>query len=141
MSLLFLVPAAPRSPSRPLSPVNHPVHSTTIPRAALCAALLLAACGGDAGGEGAAPAASTPTPANRPVTAPSEPLAKAGDPAPGPTAQDSAAAAREDVSPEWKQRERSMGSHARCLEQVAQAPPEGRARLEEACSRLPDAPR
>jgi hypothetical protein len=117
------------------------VHSTAIRSGVLCAALSLAACRGDAPGEGAEPAASAPAPANRPVTAPAEPLGRVGEPPPAPTAQDSAAAKAEDVSPEWKQRARSMGSHARCLEQVAQAPPEGRARLEEACSRIPDAPR
>jgi hypothetical protein len=124
----------------PLAPVNRPVLSITLRSVVLCAALSLAACRGD--DAAADPPASAALPPHRPVAAPAEPLARAADPAPAPspTAQDSAAATAEDVSPEWKQRARSMGSYARCLEQVAQAPPEGRARLEEACSRHPDAP-
>jgi hypothetical protein len=130
--------------------VNPPVHATVLRSAVLCAALLLAACRGGEGadsaesGEGresARSAEAVPGPVNRPVTPPAEPLARAGEPAPAPAPRDSAAAAREDVSPEWKQRARSMESHARCLERAAQAPPEARPRLEEACSRHPDAPR
>lgn len=122
----------------------------------MTAALLLAACGGESGGAAAAgadstaaaavpaPAAtadsaqaggtSTPLPpemANRPAAAPAS----------APSAADSAAAAREDVSPEWKQRQRSMASYEQCMEQASGAENPMRQRLEEACSRLPGAPK
>lgn len=59
---------------------------------------------------------------------------------PGPTAADSAAAAREDVSPEWKQRERTMASYERCMEQARSGDPPMRARLEAACASRRGAP-
>lgn len=120
----------------------------------LCAAaaLLLAACGGDTSARGPAddaksdsvpPAvagtaqpADTPPPPDTPVGPPTTP---AGEPA--PTREDSIAAAREDVSPEWKQRERSMESYASCMAKARDAGEALRARLEKACGGLPDAPR
>ena len=129
--------------------------------AASCAVLLLAACGGDASpraaGDGTAaeaanaPAVPAPAPLDTvsgaeaeavpaPATVPPE-LRRPRRPPPEPTRADSAAAARENVSPEWKQRERSMAGYADCMEQVRGVDPAMRPRLQAACSRLPDAPR
>lgn len=119
------------------------------------ALLLAAACGGgDAAGAPAAegapdtqPAAAAPAPAERGTPAPATDaptgatLSQLPTAEPVPTAADSAAAAREDVSPEWKQRERTMASYAQCMEQTRGADPAVRARLEAACARLPGAPR
>ncbi|HEX6039909.1 hypothetical protein [Longimicrobium sp.] len=120
------------------------------------ALLVAAACGGgnDAGAAaGGAPADSQVVPVAAPVAPESVASVPATDvPAgtptprtpprePAPTAADSAAAAREDVSPEWKQRERSMGSYERCMEQTRGADAAVRARLETACARLPEAPK
>lgn len=113
------------------------------------ALLLAAACGGDAAREPAAEGAAAP--ASAAPVAPTQTSAPAADvppvasaPAPAsepePTRDDSLEAAAEDVSPEWKQRSRQMGSYARCMEQASGAEPPARARLQEACSRLPDAP-
>jgi hypothetical protein len=115
------------------------------------AVALLAACGGDeprpaADGEtAAAPADSAPgvpaaTPTAEPAPQDEAPVPQAsGDVA--PTRADSIAAAREDVTPEWKQRQRSMASYADCMEQTKGAEPAVRRSLEAACSRLPDAPK
>jgi hypothetical protein len=65
----------------------------------------------------------------------------AGPAADAPTVADSAAAAREDVSPEWKRNERSMGPYDGCMAQATAAPEAERPRLEAACARLPSAPR
>jgi hypothetical protein len=130
----------------------------TMPRRWTWSAALLvaAACGG--GDDAGAPADRVATDSQvAPVSAPVAPEsvapapatdAPAGTPAPqaaaappAPTAADSAAAAREDVSPEWKQRERSMGSYERCMEQTRGADAAVRPRLEAACARLPGAPK
>lgn len=120
------------------------------------AVLLLAACGGEPRENAAATGAdSTPAPAApaavqaaaqtdsgaAPAPVPSMPQSAAAAPTPPPTSEDSAAAAREDVSPEWKQRERSMASYTQCMEQARSAENALRPRLEEACSRLPNAPK
>jgi hypothetical protein len=117
-----------------------------------CAALVLAgACGGDAGEASAAGAKSADSAAAASPTAATETPAPGNDVPPGasapqpmavrpPTREDSAAAAAEDVSPEWKQRSREMSNYAQCMKQASGAEPPMRARLEEACSRLPDAP-
>jgi hypothetical protein len=116
------------------------------------AALLLAACGGEPRENAAAASAdSTSVPAPRaaartdsgaaPAPVPSMPQLPAAATAPPPTPEDSAAAAREDVSPEWKQRERSMASYTQCMEQARSAENALQARLEEACGRLPGAPK
>lgn len=117
-----------------------------------CAALVLAgACGGDAAEAPAADAASPDSPAPAAPVAATETSAPGNDVPPGaltpqpavvrpPTREDSLAAAAEDVSPEWKQRSRQMSSYSNCMKQASGAEPPMRARLEEACSRLPDAP-
>lgn len=121
----------------------------------IAALLTAAACGGGADAEAADPAAAdtqalpaaatppvdggTPVPATEVPTGADAPQAAAPEPA--PTAADSAAAAREDVSPEWKQRERTMGSYEDCMEQTKGADAALRPRLEAACARLPGAPR
>lgn len=120
-------------------------------------ALLLAACGGEADSAGAADADSTAAPAAATAPAPTADSAQAGGtstplppevadrpaaaPAAAPTAADSVAAAREDVSPEWKQRQRSMASYEHCMRQAQGADAAMRPRLEQACSRLSGAPK
>ena len=116
------------------------------------ALLLAAACGGGDAGE---PAAQSPagvqaaaavteaTPAGTSAPAPdAPPVASAPQPAaePIPSKADSAAAVAEDVSPEWKQRQRSMASYEECMAQTRGAEAAVRPRLEEACSRLRGAP-
>jgi hypothetical protein len=118
------------------------------------ALVLAAACGGDAA---EAPAADAGSPAAAAAAPATTPAGSAGTSAPGngvppgasapqpvavsaPSREDSAAAAAEDVSPEWKQRTREMGSYAHCMRQASGAEQPARTRLEEACSRLPDAP-
>ena len=118
----------------------------TLPVALLVAAAVLASCG-----ERGSPEAAPPPPAasavreapvdEQPVPSRDPVPARAATQAPAPTARDSAEAAREDVSPEWKMNERKMGPYRDCMEQVRAAPPETRERLEEACGRLPSAPR
>ena len=119
-----------------------------------CAALLLAAaCGGDGAREPAAqapadsqaPPAAAPAPAESGTPVPeSMPQSGASTPQPGaepvPTAADSAAGAREDVSPEWKMRERTMASYAQCMEQARSVEPPMRERLEAACGLRSGAP-
>lgn len=120
----------------------------------MCAALLLAAaCGGDGAGEPAAqaPAESQPAPAAAPAPADSgtpvpESMPQSGSSVtqpgaePVPTAADSAAGAREDVSPEWKMRERTMASYEQCMAQARNVEPPMRERLEAACGRRSGAP-
>lgn len=113
------------------------------------AALVLAAACGDPAPEGAAggaaapdsavPAAATETSAPEPGVPPAASVPQTVV-QPEPTREDSVAAAAEDVSPEWKQRTRQMAGYARCMEQASSVEPPMRARLQEACSRLPDAP-
>ena len=79
------------------------------------------------------PAPALPPAANLPVSA------RGSNPA--PTRADSIAAAKEDVSPEWKQRERSMDSYANCMEQAQAVTGPARQQLERACANLPTAPR
>jgi hypothetical protein len=117
-----------------------------------CVALVLAAaCGGDAEPAPAAGAATADSAAPAAPAVATETSAPGNDVPPGasapqpapvrpPTREDSVAAAAEDVSPEWKQRSREMSSFAECMRQASGAEPPMRARLEEACSRLPDAP-
>ena len=122
----------------------------------LCAAaaLLLAACGGDspprdAGGarsDSVQPALDTSAALVNADTAAATPGApvpprRARTEEPAPTREDSIAAAAEDVSPEWKQRERSMEKYADCMEKAQSAEGPVRIRLEAACGNLPDAPR
>jgi hypothetical protein len=103
----------------------------------------LAACGGE-GGEAADGPAEAPALAEAP---PSPPAAGRAAPtteraaAPVPTAADSAAAAKEDVSPEWKMNQRNMAPYADCMAQANTAPEQARARLAAACGNLPDAPK
>jgi hypothetical protein len=112
-----------------------------------CAALLLAAACRDEGGRSPAqvPAGAPPgaTPAGTAKPAPDVAPGAQVPPAPDslPTPADSAAAAAEDVSPEWKQRERSMSTYEECVAQTRGADAAVRARLEEICSRRPGAPR
>jgi hypothetical protein len=120
----------------------------------MCAALLLAAACGDDGAREPAPQAaadSQPAPAAAPAPADtgtrvpeSVPQSGASVPQPGtepvPTAADSAAGAREDVSPEWKMRERTMASYEQCMEQARAVEPPMRERLEAACGRRSGAP-
>ena len=117
------------------------------------ALLLAAACGGgraeDAGSEpvhggmpvpatvpAAVPSASADPPSNVPPVVPAH-----AAPGPLPTRADSAAANAENVSPEWKQRERSMSTYEECVAQTRGAEAGVRERLEEACSRRSGAPR
>ena len=89
-----------------------------------------------------APAAardSTPAPA-LPPSATVPPNARRST-APEPTREDSIAAAREDVTPEWKQRERSMDTYANCMEQARAVTGPARQQLEKACGNLPTAPK
>jgi hypothetical protein len=112
---------------------------------ALVAAVILAGCGERESTEAAPPlpaaAAVQEEPAER-QPAPSRdrvPERPAGRP-PAPTTRDSAEAAREDVSPEWKMNERKMGPYSDCVAKARGAPPELHGRLEAACARLPTAP-
>lgn len=113
-------------------------------------AVLLAACAGPDAGQQAesaaedaveteapAPPSAAPEPAKLPPGRSSAPPA----PEPAPTEADSAEAARQDVSPEWIQRSRSMESYANCMQKAAGLEEPVRARLQEACGRLPDAPK
>jgi len=118
-------------------------------RAAWCAALLLAAaCGGEHAGDGAPGVAAESTSPASPSSASSAPATSTPRPRPvveveaepEPTREDSIAAAREDVSPEWKQRTRAMGSYETCMAQARSVDEAIRPQLEAACSRLPDAP-
>ena len=115
--------------------------------AAVLYAACLAGCGDDGEGGGEPPRAPADEVQEAPVQATARPLpprprqARTSTPAAAPTARDSAAAAAEDVSPEWKMNERKMGPYADCMEQARVAPPGSRERLEEACGRLPSAPR
>ncbi len=110
------------------------------------AALWLAACGGDGEradavpgdqGEQAEALRQDDAPAPRRERAGAAPAAAQ---APEPTAADSAAAAREDVSPEWKMNERKMAPYSDCMTKARDAPADIRVRLEAACGNLPDAP-
>ena len=105
----------------------------------------VAACDGGASGDHEAtaagdtagvPAARAPAPVEPP------PGRTLGDrPAePVPTAADSAAAAAQDVSPEWIQRSRTMQSYEDCMRGAREAPQEARAQLLRACANLPTAP-
>ncbi|HZG42671.1 MAG TPA: hypothetical protein VEY93_06890 [Longimicrobium sp.] len=115
---------------------------------ALVAAVILASCDEREGTEAAPPLPAAPAaaavqeePAAR-QPAPSRdgaPARAAGRP-PAPTARDSAEAAREDVSPEWKMNERKMGPYSDCMAKAREAPPELHGRLKAACARLPTAP-
>ncbi len=119
-----------------------------------CAALVLAAaCGGDGGrasevasadSQGVPAVTATPAETEAPVPAT---MSQSGASAPQvaggeapPTAADSAAGAREDVSPEWKARERTMASYERCMEQARGADDAMRKRLEAACGLRSGAP-
>jgi hypothetical protein len=120
--------------------------------AAFLAALWLPACGPDAPSSDAVPkdqpaaaaqpAAAPPRAAAEPPAAPPSPAAAvpAASRAPAPTAEDSAAAAREDVSPEWKMNQRNMAPYSDCMAQANSAPERIRPRLQAACANLPDAP-
>ncbi|HYR12548.1 MAG TPA: hypothetical protein VEQ60_32465 [Longimicrobium sp.] len=119
----------------------------------MCLAASLAACGGDeppAADMASSPAAAPPTSqASAPAAAPAQPAPPSrppgarttSTPAPVPTAADSAAALREDVSPEWKMNQRNMAPYADCMAQATSVPEPARARLVAACGNLPDAPR
>ena len=58
-----------------------------------------------------------------------------------PTREDSVAAAAEDVSPEWKQRERSLSTYDECMRQARGLEDEVRATVLQACERRRGAPR
>jgi hypothetical protein len=113
-------------------------------------ALLLAACGAGSPSSDAAPPdeaepaaqSAAPAKAAEPASPPPSQLSEAsgGRKPPVPTAEDSTAAAREDVSPEWKMNERNMGAYSDCLAQANTAPERIRPRLQAACGNLPDAP-
>jgi hypothetical protein len=117
----------------------------------MCLAASLAACGGDrpeaaepavpptdaVSAEASAPAAAPAEPAPPPATA----ARTASTRAPMPTAADSAAALREDVSPEWKMNQRNMAPYAECMAQAKSIPEPARARLVAACASRPDAPK
>ncbi|HEY0038528.1 MAG TPA: hypothetical protein VGB66_17650, partial [Longimicrobium sp.] len=85
------------------------------------AAMLCGAClggcsdGEDGGGERPRPRVEEVQEARVPTTArplpPRAPRVGTARPAPAPTATDSAAAAAEDVSPEWKMNQRKMGPY------------------------------
>lgn len=115
----------------------------------MCLGTSLAACGDEPRTPEAAatdPAATAAAPAEAPAPAPAEPPRPsrgrtASAPAPVPTAADSAAAAKEDVSPEWKMNQRKMAPYADCMAQANTAPEQARARLAAACANLPDAPK
>jgi hypothetical protein len=112
----------------------------------MCLGAALAACGGESR---AADATDGPAEAPAPALAEAPPLPPAARmpptaeraAAPVPTAADSAAAVREDVSPEWKMNQRNMAPYADCMAQANTAPEEARARLAAACANLPDAPK
>jgi hypothetical protein len=112
------------------------------------AALWLAACGGEGKSADAVPVdqgeqAEAPRQADASAAPRRERAgaASAAAQAPEPTAADSAAAAREDVSPEWKMNERKMAPYSDCMAKARDAPADIRVRLEAACGNLPDAPR
>jgi hypothetical protein len=118
----------------------------------MCLAASLAACGdegrtADAAATDAAASAADPAGGSAPSAAPVEPPPRprrgrnASAPPPVPTAADSAAAVKEDVSPEWKMNQRSMAPYADCMAQANSAPEPARARLAAACANLPDAPK
>jgi hypothetical protein len=127
----------------------HRMRSTRLTLIALAAALALGACDRSAP---EAPSDGGPQPPEPPAAAadstpalvvPPEatvPVSERGS-NPEPTRADSLAAAKEDVTPEWKQRERSMDSYANCMRQAQVVTGEARRRLEEACANLPTAPR
>lgn len=120
---------------------------TVLRAAAIICAACLAGCGEGGEGGGEPPRAPAEEVQEAPAQATARPRpprprqARTSTPAAAPTARDSAAAAAEDVSPEWKMNERKMGPYADCLAQARAAPSESRERLEEACGRLPSAPR
>ncbi|HEX2080871.1 MAG TPA: hypothetical protein VHG08_24410 [Longimicrobium sp.] len=127
------------------------MHSARRTFAALAAALALGACERSAP-EQDAPAAAAPQQQAPAAAAPDSAAAPALPPAgsapatarranPEPTREDSIAAAKEDVTPEWKQRERSMDSYANCMEQARAVTGPARQQLEKACGNLPSAPR
>lgn len=108
----------------------------------LAAVLTLAACGAEQAEPeppSAPAAAATPAPARapEPVTAPPRAAAPSASRETAPTRADSVAAAAEDVSPEWKQRERAMAGTEQCLRQAADLPHDARARVEAACRARP----
>ncbi|HYW10131.1 MAG TPA: hypothetical protein VE913_24400 [Longimicrobium sp.] len=114
---------------------------------ALVAILLASACGSEprAAPQAGSPQAASTAPAAETPAPPPPAVSATPPPAPGehssaPTAADSAAAAAEDVSPEWKRNTRAMAPHASCMEQARAAPAASRPVLEAACGRLPDAP-
>ena len=126
------------------------MHSVPRTFAILAAALALGAC--ERSTPEQRPAAEAPQPAPAATAAADSTPAPALPPAanvpasargsnPQPTRADSIAAAREDVSPEWKQRERSMDSYANCMEQAQAVTGPARQQLERACANLPTAPR
>jgi hypothetical protein len=87
--------------------------------------------------------------AEHPAGAPAEDAPLPADPEPpdpGAIAAEIAAeiAADEALEAEnraaYERRVRSMGDYGPCMEQARQLPPEQRARVEEACRRLPGAP-
>jgi hypothetical protein len=116
----------------------------------MCLGASLAACGDEPQTADAAATdatAAAPAGGSAPAAAPVEPPPRpsrgrsASAPAPVPTAADSAAAVKEDVSPEWKMNQRSMAPYADCMAQANSAPEQARARLAAACANLPDAPK
>ncbi|HEU0298460.1 MAG TPA: hypothetical protein VFR37_03380 [Longimicrobium sp.] len=124
------------------------MHSARRTFVVLAAALALGAC--DRSAPEQDPAAGAPQPAPAAAAADSAP-APALPPAatvpgsargsnPEPTRADSLAAAKEDVSPEWKQRERTMDSYANCMRQAQSVTGPAREQLEKACANLPSAP-
>lgn len=124
------------------------MHSARRTFIALAAALALGACDRStperepaaAAPQQQAPAAaadSAPAPALPPAA--TAPVSSRGS-NPEPTREDSLAAAKEDVSPEWKQRERSMDSYANCMAQARSVTGPAREQLEKACGNLPSAP-
>lgn len=113
----------------------------------LTASLALVACGvepaergtddprvPDAAPSVAAPGEPAPARAPRRGSAPAVPATRE----PQPTRDDSIAAAKEDVSPEWKQRSRGMGGYDDCMRQAEPLQGAARARVEAACARLPE---
>jgi hypothetical protein len=118
----------------------------------MCLAASLAACDGDAPEKtdtASNTAAAPPPRASAPAAAPEQPAphprpsgaGTASTSAPAPTAADSAAALREDVSPEWKMNQRNMAPYAECMAQAQSIPEPARARLVAACATRPGAPK